>query len=131
MRLRDGRHRCEGRVEVYEKGVWGTICDDFWDLREATVVCRQLECGKALAAPGYAWFGTGLGIIVMDDVHCHGNELRLNECSRRGQRRYNCAPSEAASVICSGTLGFMGDIKYEYLCLLLIMFVFFNYLEKS
>ena len=34
--------RYEGRVEICFGGVWGTICSDGWDSREATVVCRQL-----------------------------------------------------------------------------------------
>ena len=42
VRIRGSNIENLGRVEVCVNGTWGTICDDFWDNRDASVVCRQL-----------------------------------------------------------------------------------------
>uniref|UniRef100_A0A8C3BW44 T-cell differentiation antigen CD6 n=1 Tax=Cairina moschata TaxID=8855 RepID=A0A8C3BW44_CAIMO len=99
LRLAGGRSRCEGRVELRQAGVWGTVCDDGWDLADATVVCRQLGCGWALHARGDASFGRGSGPILRDEVSCGGHEQRLWECPATGE--HDCHHKEDAGVVCS------------------------------
>ncbi|NXS63443.1 DMBT1 protein, partial [Brachypteracias leptosomus] len=102
LRLVNGSNHCLGRVEVFHQQKWGTVCDDTWDLLDATVVCRQLGCGEALAAPGSARFGPGVDPIWMDNVHCSGTEPTLAQCQLGPWGEHNCRHEEDAGVVCSG-----------------------------
>ncbi|XP_061211277.1 scavenger receptor cysteine-rich domain-containing group B protein-like, partial [Neopsephotus bourkii] len=102
LRLANGSNPCVGRVEVLHDHKWGTVCDDAWDLLDAAVVCRQLGCGEAVAAPTSARFGPGADPIWLDDVHCAGTEAALSQCQLPAWGEHNCAHSEDAGVVCSG-----------------------------
>ncbi|XP_030833788.1 deleted in malignant brain tumors 1 protein isoform X3 [Strongylocentrotus purpuratus] len=99
-RLVGGESDLEGRVEIEYNGEWGTICDDFWDLDDATVVCRMLGFDGASGAPGFGAFGEGSGPILLDDVLCTGEEATLTDCSHQPFKQHNCGHAEDAGVIC-------------------------------
>ena len=88
-------------MEVYHNGLWGTVCDDGWDLNDAQVVCNELGLGKAVAARHNAFYGHGSGQIWLDDVNCIGIEFTFANCSHRGWGSHNCGHGDDASVNCT------------------------------
>lgn len=55
------RKHNEGRIEVFYKGEWGTICDDDFSLANAHVLCRQLGFVSATGWAHSAKYGKGAG----------------------------------------------------------------------
>uniref|UniRef100_A0A3B4E2L6 SRCR domain-containing protein n=1 Tax=Pygocentrus nattereri TaxID=42514 RepID=A0A3B4E2L6_PYGNA len=92
---------CAGRLEVFHSGSWGTVCGDLWDIEDAQVVCRQLQCGVALSALVPAWFGPGTGPIWLNEVECEGNETSLWNCTFQLSGEDEWGHEEDVGVMCS------------------------------
>lgn len=52
IRLVNGSDGYSGRLEVNAGGVWGSVCDDGWDIIDANVICEELYGSDALIAYG-------------------------------------------------------------------------------
>jgi hypothetical protein len=80
-----GSTASKGNVEVLSSnGKWGGVCDDYWSMNNAKVVCRMLGYVEAL------WTGSGYGTygppssghkFVLDDVKCTGSESTIFDCT--------------------------------------------------
>ena len=66
-----------GRVEVCVNGIWGTVCDDSWDINDANVVCHQLGFSSASSAPQSAAYGQRVGPIWMITLDVKEGRLRF------------------------------------------------------
>ena len=120
IRLANGRNKFEGRVEVCQGGQWKTVCERWWDNREADVVCRQLgfsgnlerrfiyfhvqTCfhannATALGERDINIFGQGSGAIIEVEWSCYGSETNLLDCPRFPNA---CDHTRDAGVYCFG-----------------------------
>ncbi|XP_077975565.1 scavenger receptor cysteine-rich domain-containing group B protein-like [Styela clava] len=106
VRIVSGNGINEGRVEIYHGEIWGTICDDGWDIKDAEVVCRMMGFPEAKSAPVRAYYGKGVGQIWLSSVSCSGDEQRLENCNHGSWGSHHCSHDEDASVHCLPT-----DIK--------------------
>ncbi|XP_048826537.1 lysyl oxidase homolog 3A isoform X2 [Brienomyrus brachyistius] len=94
------RKHNEGRVEIFYKGEWGTICDDDFTIANAHVLCRQLGFVTATGWTHSAKYGKGTGKIWLDNVQCGGSERSIELCRSRGWGNSDCTHDEDAGVIC-------------------------------
>ncbi|XP_026879292.2 lysyl oxidase homolog 3B isoform X1 [Electrophorus electricus] len=94
------RKHNEGRIEVFYKGEWGTICDDDFSLANAQVLCHQLGFVSATGWAHSAKYGKGTGKIWLDNVQCSGSERSISVCKSRGWGNSDCTHDEDAGVIC-------------------------------
>eukprot|EP00069_Balaena_mysticetus_P010569 bmy_20717T0 len=101
LRLAYRHAPCDGVVLVRHEGEWGHVCNQEWTLNEASVVCRQLGCGRAVGAPKYVPLPGEMVRPWLHNVSCRGDESSLRGCSLGAWARSQCPYEWVVVALCS------------------------------
>ncbi|NXY00391.1 CD6 protein, partial [Centropus bengalensis] len=97
-RLSGGQDGCAGRVEVFFRGTWSTVCDSTWYELEARVLCQALGCGEPVQQLFFSHTLPGRMLY-----QCGSQQPSLAHCQWTFNKSAPCHQSRAAGVVCSGT----------------------------
>ncbi len=103
VRLAGGSSEAKGRVEVYIRGDWGTVCGYSWDPLDSKVVCQQLGykgVKQTYSRTSQHSFGRGTGQSLLRDLLCTGSEANLLQCPHGGVGS-GCSHSRDVGVVCT------------------------------
>ncbi|XP_041712992.1 antigen WC1.1 isoform X1 [Coregonus clupeaformis] len=80
VRLSDGPGRCAGRVEIQYEGKWKSVGESNWKEENSKVMCKELNCGDAVAAPGTDSFIQGNSPVMDIEVTCVSGSTSISSC---------------------------------------------------
>ena len=125
LRLVGGRDHSEGKIEVYYRGIWAGICDDYFDQYDANVICRQL--GYIAVVEYYCCskyndshiMGINQTLFWLDHLECTGSEKNIMQCRHAGWGNHDCASHESAGIQCTSMSKYLRQIIVYYLTYLM------------
>ncbi|XP_075035216.1 scavenger receptor cysteine-rich type 1 protein M130-like [Mixophyes fleayi] len=100
LRLVGGDNECEGRLEIYYNGSWGSVCNNSMTSRSLSVTCKQLGCGLH----GHHKIANKYGIEAanswLDFIDCRSTDRSLSECPSAPWGSIICDRTEVAIIQC-------------------------------
>ncbi|XP_053404637.1 neurotrypsin-like [Mercenaria mercenaria] len=108
IRLVDGPTNTSGRVEVFHAGQWGTICSSGgFSTQDIKIICKMVGVQNQHAfGYSFAYYGQGLGHIMLSNLVCDGSESDFSQCSTSAWagplESVSCSHSYDVGVNCEG-----------------------------
>ncbi|CAH1802100.1 unnamed protein product [Owenia fusiformis] len=123
-----------GRLAVNMNGQWNSVCDDRWDNKEASIVCKCLYPGETADEWKFLAYkyhdptinNTELA-IGLDELSCTDSDVDIRGCSHVDSLSQNCNQDEAAGIDCNGNDAHIPEVPNpEIVCNSSAMEVCFN-----
>lgn len=104
VRLVGGSGAHEGRLQLYLKGRWGTVCDYGWNIQNAALVCHQL--GYSLNPQDWQLLrsqlpnaGTSEDVLVAN-VRCTQHDQDVTKCRAEYEFENSCSHENDVGLRC-------------------------------
>ena len=93
----------EGRVEVFLKGQWGTVCStEEITTAEAATLCNSLGFGPPQSVVSGALYGDSTDIpILVNSLVCQGAQSDFSQCRIIMNQVSSCTHDNDIGLICS------------------------------
>ncbi|XP_056410612.1 scavenger receptor cysteine-rich domain-containing group B protein-like [Hyla sarda] len=101
IRLIGGSGPCDGMVEVSLNNTWSRFCLWNFDVREASVVCRQMGCGPLIKIQENIVGEDGARQRMVEETHCLGSESKISDCRISVWNAQPCLHNIQAGIVCS------------------------------
>ena len=109
IRLRGSHSSNMGRIEVHYAGTWGSVYASGWDIKDATVACRQLGYHSASVSGNRIFCSSDIP-MWFTNFKCFGDETSLEQCARDF---YHSTSTYCANAVCTDKMTEEGE-KYKY-----------------
>lgn len=114
----------KGVVQVRHLNVWGSICSDGFDNKDAKVVCRELGYQDGFSYYEHDFTRRRLSLPWLSNLNCTGNEGYIARCGNiRWGNVGNCSQDTKAAVYCLENASEYQKCKHTYY----MEYIFFSY----
>ncbi|XP_075139571.1 scavenger receptor cysteine-rich type 1 protein M130-like [Leptodactylus fuscus] len=94
IRLVGGPHKCEGQLEIYHNGIWGSVCSNIMTDNSVSLICQHLNCGLGGYVETIKTYGTGKWPYWIDHINCTRHNKMLLECPSSPWNMNSCFHAE-------------------------------------
>ena len=117
-----GGDQYSGRLEVFYNNIWGTVCQQGFNILAANTVCRQLGFNSgAITYYGGAHYGPGSGKVWLTNVSCSPSDNNIATCGHSYWGKTDvCTHEYDVSIDCNpgklilSTLGIFANPQYNF-----------------
>ncbi|XP_066428578.1 antigen WC1.1-like [Eleutherodactylus coqui] len=100
LRLVDGSHECEGWLEVYYNGSWGSVCNNVMPALSVSVICKHLNCGSKGYLEAAKYDVRRRPPFWVDHINCTKYSKLLWECPSSPWNINSCTDRELTYIEC-------------------------------